>query len=482
MRAGLTAEMFARLLARLDPDTTTPNISLTGVVPAANGGTGLSSAGALGNLLKSNGSAWTSAALSASDLPAGSGNYIQNATSQQASSNFNISGNGKANIFDAATQFNLNGSRVLSTNTASSNLFVGVGAGASNTTGGGNAFFGDSAGNANTTAIRGSFFGASAGLSNTTGGSNSFFGVEAGKLNTTGAFNSFFGDGAGVSNTTANNNSFFGFHSGLLNTTGANNSFFGMGAGASNTSAGGNSFFGVGAGFRNTTGKDLVFFGQRSGQNNLTGNSNAFFGGDSGSSNTTGNNNSFIGFQAGFLNTTGGNNVFVGPNAGSANVMGNSVTVIGANANVTANNLDHATAPRQVEVTAKIIATQPQGKAYTLDLTRPGTIYKLAADVDYNRIDVHTLKGNRTMAELLKKAGKSFSGELRIGMTGDIHNLIVGQHRLSRGGLNYHCEGLVCVCNSDDDCNDLFTSGVCGPIGMCVERQGKLISCSCLSF
>src|ERR1051326_3153692 len=431
MRAGLTAEMFARLLARLDPDTTTPNISLTGVVPAANGGTGLSSAGALGNLLKSNGSAWTSAALSASDLPAGSGNYIQNATSQQASSNFNISGNGKANIFDAATQFNLNGSRGLRTNSGSSNLFLGVGAGASNTTRGGDGLFGGSAGNANTTAIRGSFFGASAGLSNTTGGSNSFFGVEAGKLNTTGAFNSFFGDGAGVSNTTANNNSFFGFHSGLLNTTGANNSFFGMGAAASNTTA---------------------------------------------------NNNSFIGFQAVFLNTTGGNNVFVGPNAGSANVMRNSVTVIGANANVTANNLDHATAPRQVEVTAKIIATQPQGKAYTLDLTRPGTIYKLAADVDYNRIDVHTLKGNRTMAELLKKAGKSFSGELRIGMTGDIHNLIVGQHRLSRGGLNYHCEGLVCVCNSDDDCNDLFTSGVCGPIGMCVERQGKLISCSCLSF
>src|SRR5205814_1868611 len=51
--------------------TTTPNISLTGVVPAANGGTGLSTAGASGNFLKSNGSVWTSGPLSASDLPAG---------------------------------------------------------------------------------------------------------------------------------------------------------------------------------------------------------------------------------------------------------------------------------------------------------------------------------------------------------------------------------------------------------------------------
>src|SRR5262249_19940583 len=47
--------------------TTTPNISLTGVVPAGNGGTGLNDAGTAGNFLKSSGSSWTSAALTASD-------------------------------------------------------------------------------------------------------------------------------------------------------------------------------------------------------------------------------------------------------------------------------------------------------------------------------------------------------------------------------------------------------------------------------
>ena len=44
----------------------------------------------------------------------GSANYIQNATAQQASSNFNISGEGKANIFSASTQYNLGANRILS--------------------------------------------------------------------------------------------------------------------------------------------------------------------------------------------------------------------------------------------------------------------------------------------------------------------------------------------------------------------------------
>src|SRR5207237_8765898 len=107
----------------------------------------------------------TSAPLSTLDIPAGSGNYIQNATSQQASSNFNISGNGKANIFDATTQFNLAGSRVLS-NTGNANLFAGVGAGQANT------------------GFSNSFFGSNAGLNNTTGLGNAFFATSAGSANT----------------------------------------------------------------------------------------------------------------------------------------------------------------------------------------------------------------------------------------------------------------------------------------------------------
>jgi len=49
-----------------------------------------------GTYLRGNGSNFVASTIQPGDLPAGNGNYIQNQTSQQASSNFNISGNGVA--------------------------------------------------------------------------------------------------------------------------------------------------------------------------------------------------------------------------------------------------------------------------------------------------------------------------------------------------------------------------------------------------
>jgi len=88
-----------------------------------------------------NGSAVTGTIPLAS-VPAGSRNYVQNTTSQQAASNFNISGDGalggtlsanaatftttaSANIFSAATQFNINNVRVLGV-AGNGNLFAGA--------------------------------------------------------------------------------------------------------------------------------------------------------------------------------------------------------------------------------------------------------------------------------------------------------------------------------------------------------------------
>lgn len=51
--------------------------------------------------------------------------FIQNTTSTQAATNFNIGGTGAANTFDAATQYNIGGSRVLSASAAAANLFAG---------------------------------------------------------------------------------------------------------------------------------------------------------------------------------------------------------------------------------------------------------------------------------------------------------------------------------------------------------------------
>ena len=327
-------------------------------------------------------------------------NYIGNSTTLQASSNFNISGNGTAggtltaNIVTATTQYNIAGvGRVLSSpgsanffagngaglinTTGSSNSFFGIDAGILNTTGSNNAFFGLAAGRNNSSGTRNSYFGKEAGFSGTLGINNSFFGHEAGQANTTGQDNSFFGTGAGAQNTTASgnsffgafagndnttgtgnaffglfsgtlnqdgsNNSFFGYRAGQINVTGLNNSFFGFEAGSLNQDASNNSYFGYHAGQSNLTGLNNSFFGFEAGKLN-TGNRNSFFGSGAGQVSTGGLRNSFFGRQAGGANTTGDDNSFFGVDSGLTNTTGSFNTTLGAGADVGSGNLTNATA------------------------------------------------------------------------------------------------------------------------------------------
>ena len=185
---------------------------------------------------------------------AGSTNYIQNQNAApQASSNFNISGNGIAggtlsgNTVNTATQYNISGNRIFTANGS----FSGTSIFAST-----NTFAGDTAGintspNPDPTGSTGkfnSFYGAAAGKSNSTGYGNSFFGGQAGSLHITGAFNSFFGLQTGYNNTLGSYNSFFGAQAGYNNSfAGGNNSFFGSNAGYSNTSGNNNTIVGTNA-------------------------------------------------------------------------------------------------------------------------------------------------------------------------------------------------------------------------------------------
>jgi hypothetical protein len=191
---------------------------------------------------------------------AGSANYIQNGTTPQPATNFNVSGTGQAATFDAATQFNLAGTRVLS-NAGTNNFFAGQGAGQANASGFGN-----------------SFFGSNAGAANDAGNSNAFFGNSAGAVNTSGSFNAFFGSGSGRANVDGTANSFFGYTSGRQNASGANNSFFGNAAGFGNTNGINNSFFGWSSGKSNTLGQQNTFVGALAGQSNLTGGNNTLIG------------------------------------------------------------------------------------------------------------------------------------------------------------------------------------------------------------
>ncbi|MDQ4123281.1 MAG: hypothetical protein M3209_17740 [Acidobacteriota bacterium] len=139
----------------------------------------------------------------------GSGNYIQNAATQQTATNFNISGNGTAagtlsgNIVNATTQYNINGTRVLRM-PGTGNIFVGQNAGGSATTPGSfNSFFGESAGS-NNASSNNSFFGRLSGSITTTGSSNTFVGFRAGDTNTAGDNNTIIGANTDVASNDLN--------------------------------------------------------------------------------------------------------------------------------------------------------------------------------------------------------------------------------------------------------------------------------------
>ena len=207
-------------------------------------------------------------ALNASQLEGlPSSGFIQNGTSQQTGTNFNIGGDGNvgglltASTVRADFQFNIGAQRILSAPGGGTNIFAGVYAGATNTTG-----------------IYNSFFGPAAGYANTNGSYNSFFGPAAGRANTTGSNNSFLGSSAGFANTNGSYNSFFGSSAGYANTIGNYNSFLGRNAGFNNTEGGGNVFLGLEAGFSNTTGADNAFLGTFAGWSNTSGNYNTFIG------------------------------------------------------------------------------------------------------------------------------------------------------------------------------------------------------------
>jgi hypothetical protein len=268
---GVSSVSAASPLSVTNP-TTTPAIAL-GVVPAANGGTGLSAPGAAGAFLRSSGTGWMSTPLLAPDLPAGSGQYIQNGGTVQTPGQFNIVGTGTAAVFDAGTQFNIGGNRIL-WNGGVDNVFVGANAGANNTTatnaGFWNTFVGSTAGQSNVLGVGNTYIGAGAGLNGVNSAANTYVGNAAGSSNTDGSLNTFVGNGAGFHNTIGFRNAFFGRSTGFSNTEGNENAFYGTGAGFGTTTGDNNAFLGDKAGNDNTTGSNNVFLGHESGNSNLS--------------------------------------------------------------------------------------------------------------------------------------------------------------------------------------------------------------------
>jgi len=165
-------------------------------------------------------------------IPTGA-NFIQNQTSQQASANFNVSGNGTVGGTLAATNASI--TTALTGNGASiGGVGVGVradgGLNLGQNTSGNSIYLGYQAGRVNTGSYN-TFSGYQSGYSNTTSSQNTFSGYQSGYSNTTGGNNTFSGNASGYGNTTGGSNAFSGGNSGQYNTTGSNNTALGYGSG-----------------------------------------------------------------------------------------------------------------------------------------------------------------------------------------------------------------------------------------------------------
>jgi len=89
---------------------------------------------------------------------------------------------------------------------------------------------------------------------------------------------------------------------------------------------------------------------------------------------------------------------------------------------------------KQVTVTAQALANQPTGKPYILDLSRGGTIYDIAQEVDSSRIRIRTSQSEFSMTELTRK--HPGPGHWMFGMANDMRTQVLepGSRKISTGG------------------------------------------------
>ncbi|MDO7852979.1 glycine-rich protein, partial [Hymenobacter convexus] len=187
--------------------------------------------------------------------------FIQNTTTQQASSNFNISGNGT--VGGTLTAANASITTALTGNGGNIGTVVGLGVRADGglnigqNTGGNNIALGYAAG-AVSTGAKNQFIGYAAGSGSTSGNNNAFSGYASGNANTTGGYNTFEGAFSGNGNTGGNFNAFFGATAGVYNTTGSNNTALGYNSGPAQGSGALDNATALGANVTLTTSNTVV--------------------------------------------------------------------------------------------------------------------------------------------------------------------------------------------------------------------------------
>jgi hypothetical protein len=338
---------------------TLPNADATiltsnALVTVAQGGTGAATATQnfvfAGPATGSSAGAPSFRALTATDLPAGSGSYIANSTTQQTSANFNISGAGivggnlTANSFivpsASGTQF-LKGDGTLDGTTYA---IAGANANITSLTGLTTALSLAQGGTGSTSknfvdlttaqTIAGAKTYSGIATFNTDININ---GLKIGKGNSNTGENTALGVNA-LSTNTGNFNTATGFEALKLSSSSSYNSGFGSRSLSNNTTGFENTGLGFQSLYTNTTGNTNTALGVNSMALNTTGSFNIGLGNASLYNNTTGENNTGLGRAALFTNTTGSSNTAIGFNADVSTANLNNATALGAGAIVAASN------------------------------------------------------------------------------------------------------------------------------------------------
>lgn len=351
---------------------TSTGLQLANALTAAYGGTGLTTPGAVGNVLTSNGTAWTSAAAGASltGITQSATPFITALGYQAGTSATGIFGTFAgyqagtavttaqrntafgALALKAATTAGNNtaiGYNTLAANTTSNNTAVGSSAGAAITTGGSNTAIGSSALATNTTGASFVAIGSNA-LQVATGGNSTAVGANAGLAETTGSYNTYLGNSAGGNITTGIYNVLLGPAAASGITTGSYNTAIGnatLGA-----LVGGNSSNSVAIGdlaLNATSGTDNTAVGYRAGRSISSGIQNTIFGNNAGYSGTnnltTGSNNIILGYNAAASSATVSNEVTLGnASVTRLRVPGLGIDWTSAPANLTGKTLTATTA------------------------------------------------------------------------------------------------------------------------------------------
>jgi len=154
---------------------------------------------------------------------------------------------------------------------------------------------------------------------------------------------------------------------------------------------------------------------------------------------------------------------------------------------------------KKVQVTAQTLASLPANQPYRMDFARKGTVYELAAGLDYSRVRISFRGDGATwgaydtvaLSDVARKLGVTGSKFL-LGTFSDLRALDYGfppgggTVQPPDGGtvveFKHDKQNGIYTCVGRKDCSELSKSGKCGPIAGCgknIDDKGNW-GCACL--